>query len=98
MTEFERSVYDAVKKIPRGNVATYGAVAAAIGNPRAARAVGNALNQNPFRDVPCHRVVRCDGVLGGFRRGKREKAMLLAREHVPMRGGLISAERILRRL
>lgn len=65
-TNFESRVYEAVAKIPRGRVSTYGAIASAIGSG-SARAVGQALRKNPFApEVPCHRVVRSDGSLGGF--------------------------------
>lgn len=61
MTTFEK-VYAAVKLIPRGSVATYGQVAAALGNPRLARVVGYALHANPEPGIiPCHRVVKKDG-------------------------------------
>lgn len=68
ISPFEKKVYAAVKRIPAGEVRTYGWVAERIGRPRAARAVGNALNRNPFAPaVPCHRVVAKNG-LGGFAR------------------------------
>ena len=61
---FDEKVYAAVCKIPRGKVATYGQVAAVIGKPNAARAVGNALHRNPAEGiVPCHRVVNAKGEL-----------------------------------
>lgn len=61
---FTQRVYAAVKRIPRGKVATYGQVAAAAGNGGAARAVGNALHKNPaFGVIPCHRVVNAKGEL-----------------------------------
>ena len=61
---FTEKVYDAVRRIPRGKVATYGQVAAAAGNGGAARAVGNALHKNPaFGEIPCHRVVNSQGRL-----------------------------------
>ena len=53
MTDFQEKVYGVVRKIPKGKVLTYKEIAAAIGNPKAYRAVGNALNKNPFREVPC---------------------------------------------
>ncbi|MBE7040298.1 MAG: MGMT family protein [Ruminococcaceae bacterium] len=63
MTVFER-IYDEVKKIPRGSVATYGQIAMRSGNPRWARVVGYALHVNPDPDnIPCHRVVNRDGRL-----------------------------------
>jgi methylated-DNA-[protein]-cysteine S-methyltransferase len=65
-TDFESRVYEAVAKIPRGRVSTYGAIASEIVSG-SARAVGQALRKNPFApEVPCHRVVRSDGSLGGF--------------------------------
>lgn len=59
-------IYEAVKKIPRGKVATYGQIAAMAGNPRMARAVGNALHHNPDPvHIPCYRVVNAQGYLSG---------------------------------
>lgn len=64
MTEFERSVYEAVKLVPKGRAATYGQIAQLAGYPRAARAVGNALHRNPDEtNVHCHRIVNSDGRL-----------------------------------
>lgn len=61
---FYDKIYEAVGKIPRGKVATYGQVAAMAGNPRVARAVGNALHKNPLPGIiPCHRVVNASGRL-----------------------------------
>jgi methylated-DNA-[protein]-cysteine S-methyltransferase len=70
-------------KIPYGKVATYSGLAARIGSPRAARAVGTALANNPFPlIIPCHRVVRADGTLGGFGGGLKMKKELLHREGI----------------
>ena len=64
MTEFQKKVYAAVERIPRGKVVTYGEVARMAGSARASRAVGNILHKNPFFGVvPCHRVVHADGAL-----------------------------------
>lgn len=64
---FDRKVWLACAQIPRGQVRTYGWVAARIGRPGAARAVGGALGRNPFAPVvPCHRVVGADGRLTGY--------------------------------
>src|SRR3989304_9724819 len=83
LTAFQKAVYRATAKIPKGQTRTYAQIAEAIGRPRAARAVGNALNRNPFApDVPCHRVVRSDGCLGGFASGPRKKKRLLRSEGV----------------
>jgi len=76
-TEFERRVYAATRRIPPGEVRTYGDIARAIGKPGASRAVGNALGKNPACIViPCHRVVASDG-LGGFTGGLAWKRRLL---------------------
>ncbi|HEX9722575.1 MAG TPA: MGMT family protein [Candidatus Paceibacterota bacterium] len=83
MTIFEQKVYNEVKKIPKGQVRTYKEIARAIGRPRAYRAVGNALNRNPdLTTIPCHRVVRSDGKIGGYRYGTHRKQKLLAEEGV----------------
>ena len=69
--------------IPRGWVSTYGRIATHLGVPGGARAVGNALGSNPFPIViPCHRAVRADGRLGGFRGGVEMKRALLTMEGV----------------
>jgi O-6-methylguanine DNA methyltransferase len=76
-----RSVYHVVAVIPRGCVMTYAQIARAIGKPDAVRAVGNALNRNPLAPaVPCHRVIRSDGTLGGFASGPAKKKALLREE------------------
>ncbi len=80
-SRFEKKVYIAVSKIPRGEVRSYKWVAAKIGSPDAARAVGNALNKNPYPVIiPCHRVIRSDGSLGGFSKGASAKLKLLRSE------------------
>ena len=89
LTAFERSVYKQVKKISKGRVATYGQIARMSGKPRAMRAVGNVLNKNIFFDVPCHRVVRADGTVGGYAWGTLEKINVLRREGVYVEGNRI---------
>lgn len=81
LTRFQQQVYRAICRIPKGQTRSYGWVARQIGKPAAARAVGNALNRNPFAPrVPCHRVVRSDGSLGGFAGGPEKKRRLLDAE------------------
>jgi len=81
VTSFQEKVYNEVKKIPKGETRTYGQIARGIGNPRAFRAVGNALNRNPdLKTIPCHRVIRSDGRIGGYRGGAKKKRMLLQKE------------------
>jgi AraC family transcriptional regulator of adaptative response/methylated-DNA-[protein]-cysteine methyltransferase len=84
VTAFQARVYEALRKIPYGTVRTHAEIADSIGDPRAARAVGNACGANPTALlVPCHRVVRGDGSVGGYRWGvDRKKALLgMEREH-----------------
>jgi len=80
MTPFQRSVLEAISKIPPGETMTYGEVAAAAGKPGAARAVGNVMAHNPIPlMLPCHRVVASNG-LGGFTGGLDIKRKLLKLE------------------
>jgi AraC family transcriptional regulator, regulatory protein of adaptative response / methylated-DNA-[protein]-cysteine methyltransferase len=80
-TAFQRQVWQALQEIPRGQTMSYGAVAAKIGKPSATRAVARACATNPVAVViPCHRVVREDGGLGGYRWGIERKEKLLAAE------------------
>lgn len=82
-SSFAQQVYAVTRRIPRGQVATYAQVAAAIGHPRAVRAVGNALRKNPTPGpIPCHRVIRSDGSIGGYIFGYRAKWALLRAEGV----------------
>jgi len=81
LTNFSANVLRHAYKIPRGKVSTYSGLAEKLGKPRAARAVGTALANNPFPiAIPCHRVVRADGTLGGFGGGLKMKRELLERE------------------
>ena len=84
VTKFQNKVYEIVKKIPRGKVMSYKEVAEKIGKPRAYRAVGNALNKSASwrTDIPCHRVIRSDGSIGGYRKGIKKKVKLLKNEKV----------------
>lgn len=80
-TEFQLSVWKALLEIPRGQTTTYSQLAKKIGRPGAARAVGNAVGKNRIAYlIPCHRVIREDGSLGGFRWGTNCKSKLLAHE------------------
>jgi methylated-DNA-[protein]-cysteine S-methyltransferase len=82
---FRRKVYEAVRRIPRGKVASYGNIADRVGAPGAGRAVGRAMATNPFPLlIPCHRVVHVNGSLGGFGGGLPMKRMLLKIEGVPI--------------
>lgn len=79
--DFDRAVLEAARRLGHGQVASYGQLARRIGRPRAARAVGNALGRNPVAIVvPCHRVIRSDGSLGGYGGGIGVKEELLRLE------------------
>ncbi len=81
VTPFQRKVYAATRRIPRGQTRSYQWVARAIGQPSAARAVGQALNKNSRTDlVPCHRVIASDGSLGGYAWGAAAKRRRLLAE------------------
>lgn len=80
LTIFQSKVYAVVKKIPRGQTLTYKQVAVKIGNPKAVRAVGNALNKNYDPSIPCHRVIKSNGKTGGYNRGAANKKRLLKKE------------------
>lgn len=78
---FETQVWEALQKIPPGSTSSYATLAQAIGKPKAARAVGNALKMNPFAIlIPCHRVICSNGDLGGYNGGIDKKQGLLRHE------------------
>ncbi|MCX6766663.1 MAG: MGMT family protein [Candidatus Moranbacteria bacterium] len=86
---FSEKITKIVSKIPKGKTLTYKEVATRAGNPKAARAVGNILNKyyldctkNKKPTIPCHRVIRSDGKIGGYAKGEKEKRKLLQEEKV----------------
>ena len=84
-TEFQLKVWAYLRKIPRGSLQTYSQVAKGIGKPRAVRAVANAIGKNPHAPkIPCHRVIRSDGSLGGYsaKGGIKTKRFLLKKEGI----------------
>lgn len=82
-TQFQKAVWREVYRIPYGGLSSYGRLAKAVGRPKAARAVGNAVGANPLVIViPCHRVIRSDGSLGGFGGRTDLKSYLLSIEGV----------------
>ena len=86
-TKFQLKVWTYLKKIPRGSVKTYSQVAKSIGKPLAVRAVANAIGKNPYAPrIPCHRVIRSDGSLGGYsgKGGIKTKKMLLKKEGITL--------------
>ncbi|SRR6056297_646999 len=97
MSDFEKQVLKKVKEIPKGKVSTYKELASSLGKPRASRAVANALAKN--RDlikVPCHRVIRSDGFLGGYVLGTEKKIRLLKKEGIEIKFGCIDLHKFLK--
>ena len=82
MTSFQEKVYQAVKKIPPGEVMTYEELAKKVGRPKAWRAIGNILAKNQNPQIPCHRVIRSDRKIGGYNRGIKRKIYLLKKEGI----------------
>ena len=84
-TEFQLKVWRFIRKIPKGSVKTYAQVAKGIGKPLAVRAVANAIGKNPYPPkIPCHRIIRSDGTLGGYsgKGGVKKKKSLLKNEGI----------------
>ena len=84
-TKFQKKVWNYLRTISKGTVKTYKQVAIAINRPKSARAVANAIGKNPFAPkIPCHRVIRSDGSLGGYsgKGGVKTKKLLLKREGI----------------
>lgn len=94
--KFADKVYELTKKIPRGQVTTYKEIAKFLGC-KAYRAVGNALNKNPYAPtIPCHRVVKNSGEVGGFISGIKNKIKLLRKEGIKIKKNtIINFEKIL---
>jgi methylated-DNA-[protein]-cysteine S-methyltransferase len=86
---FRERCYDVLRKVPRGRVTTYGTIAEVLGS-KAYRAVGTAMNKNPYAsEVVCHRVVNSGGKIGGFASGVNAKIKTLKKEGVIIRNGKI---------
>lgn len=81
MATFREQILKIVSEIPKGKTLTYKEVACRAGKPRAYRAVGNILSTNYDPKIPCHRVIRSDGSLGGYNRGAKKKRAFLCLEN-----------------
>ncbi len=94
--DFQKKVLRAEHRIPRGSVSTYGLIAAQLSKPGGARAVGNALANNPFPlIVPCHRAIRSDRSLGGYQGGLEMKQALLSMEGIAFsKAGRVASPRL----
>lgn len=90
MKQFQSRVLELTSRIPSGKVTTYAEIARSTGKPKAYRAVANALARNPYPiKIPCHRVVRSDGDVGGYASGTKMKVKLLASEGVEIKGNKV---------
>ena len=88
-TSFSSKCYSLLRRVPRGKITTYKALANAMGT-KAYRAVGTAMNKNPYApEVPCHRVVNSNGNVGQFASGTRKKIEMLRREGIPIKDNRI---------
>ena len=88
-TKFYEKIYAKLKQVPRGRVTTYKELAKAV-HSKAYRAVGTAMNKNPYAPkVPCHRVVNSDGRVGGFASGTKKKIAMLRQEGIEIKNGRI---------
>lgn len=86
-TPFQLKVWETLLKIPMGNLSTYGTIAKEIGKPKASRAVGTAIGNNPVAFlIPCHRVIRASGNLGGYMWGETRKSALIGWEAAKIKG------------
>ena len=93
MKNFREKCYIILKKVPKGKVTTYKSIAQAL-NSKAYRAVGNAMNKNPYApQVPCHRVVASSGKIGGFAHGTKMKMQMLKEEGIKINKGKINLDK-----
>jgi O-6-methylguanine DNA methyltransferase len=90
---FKERVLEVVRKILKGKVLTYKEVARLAGRPKAWRAVGNILNKNKDKKIPCHRVIRSDYGVGGYKNGIRKKVYLLRKEGMLIRNWKIENQK-----
>lgn len=91
ITSFRQKISEIVKKIPPGKVLSYKEVARLAGFPKSWRAVGNILNKNRDKKIPCHRVIRSNGKIGGYKDGKKKKIALLKKEGILIKNGKITS-------
>jgi len=86
----DQDVYVFLSKIPPGKVSTYGDIAKALGHPKAARAIGRIIANNPNPiSIPCHRVVKSNGEIGGFAYGEQRKREILEKEGIKFQNRIV---------
>jgi methylated-DNA-[protein]-cysteine S-methyltransferase len=94
-TSFQKSCYEILRKVPKGKVTTYQELAKAL-NSKAYRAVGTAMNKNPFAPkVPCHRVINSNGKIGNYALGKEKKIQLLKEEGIEIENEKVNLKKYL---
>ena len=83
-------VYKQLSKVPKGKVTTYGELAKAVGLKNGQRAIGRIMNKNPYPVIiPCHRVIKSDGKIGGYAYGEKSKTKMLDREGIKIQNGKV---------
>lgn len=86
----DKKIYKKLLEVPKGKITTYGELAKAVGMKNGQRAVGKIMNKNPFPVIiPCHRVVKSDGKVGGYAYGEEIKSSMLTREGIQIKNGKI---------
>ncbi len=92
-TIFQEKVYNILRKVPKGKVTTYGSISKILGN-KSYRAVGSAMKKNPYAPkVPCHRVIKSNGEIGGFASGTKNKISMLKKEGIKIEKGKIDLKK-----
>ncbi len=90
MNDLDRRVYKKLLEVPKGKVTTYGELAKAVGLKNGQRLIGKIMNRNPFPVIiPCHRVVKSDGTVGGYFYGDKVKTKMLSDEGVAIHNGKV---------
>ena len=90
MNDLDRRVYKKLLKVPRGKITTYGELAKAVGLQNGQRAIGKIMNRNPYPVIiPCHRVVKSDGKIGGYFYGGKVKTKMLSDEGITIKNGKV---------
>ena len=93
MKSFNEKCYDVLRKVPKGKVTTYKEIARKL-KSKGYRAVGNAMNKNPYAPkVPCHRVVNSDGKIGGYAFGPKKKIAILKKEGVEVKNNKVDLKK-----
>lgn len=88
--KLEKKVYKKLLEVPKGKVTTYGELAKAIGLKNGQRVIGRIMNKNPYPVIiPCHRVIKSDGRVGGYAWGEKVKSKMLSNEGIKIKNGKI---------